>query len=247
MRYVRTFRRSAAGTRGTQLIVARRPMRHGTMRLFAAVLPPEDVLADAGRRGRRVAGAARGRTGCAGPSAAGLALHPRLLRRGRRRRPCPSCRPAGPGRPARTEPSRCGCAAAASSAGPGAVGGRRRATSPPCGCWPTRAEAAGAQGRASPMDEHRRVPAAPDRGPQPRRRRTYAPYVAALDGFAGRTWTVAELSLVRSHLPRSGRPGRAAAVRGGGGLAAGRLGAARLRSRAWTRRPETGSWPVCSC
>lgn len=34
-----------------------------------------------------------------------------------------------------------------------------------------------------------------------------APWVAALDGFAGTPWTVDALHLVRSHLPRSGTPG----------------------------------------
>ncbi|MDQ1037021.1 2'-5' RNA ligase [Streptomyces sp. V3I8] len=34
-----------------------------------------------------------------------------------------------------------------------------------------------------------------------------APYVASLDGFAGRGWTVADLCLVRSRLPVSGVPG----------------------------------------
>ncbi|GAB7109205.1 RNA 2',3'-cyclic phosphodiesterase [Streptomyces phaeofaciens JCM 4814] len=33
------------------------------------------------------------------------------------------------------------------------------------------------------------------------------PYVEALDAFASRTWTVGELVLVRSRLPRSGVPG----------------------------------------
>ncbi|MCX3063615.1 RNA 2',3'-cyclic phosphodiesterase [Streptomyces beihaiensis] len=33
------------------------------------------------------------------------------------------------------------------------------------------------------------------------------PYVTALDGFAGTAWTVRELVLVRSELPRSGVPG----------------------------------------
>ncbi|CAM5654485.1 RNA 2',3'-cyclic phosphodiesterase [Streptomyces aurantiogriseus] len=33
------------------------------------------------------------------------------------------------------------------------------------------------------------------------------PYVEALDAFAGRTWTVDELVLVRSNLPKSGVPG----------------------------------------
>ncbi|MEU1195475.1 RNA 2',3'-cyclic phosphodiesterase [Streptomyces sp. NPDC005813] len=35
----------------------------------------------------------------------------------------------------------------------------------------------------------------------------FAPYVTALDGFAGREWTVGELCLVRSNLPTSGVPG----------------------------------------
>ncbi|MFG3157602.1 RNA 2',3'-cyclic phosphodiesterase [Streptomyces sp. NPDC048219] len=34
-----------------------------------------------------------------------------------------------------------------------------------------------------------------------------APYVDALDGFTSRTWTVTDLALVRSNLPRSGVPG----------------------------------------
>ncbi|MFJ6570029.1 RNA 2',3'-cyclic phosphodiesterase [Streptomyces sp. NPDC091292] len=33
------------------------------------------------------------------------------------------------------------------------------------------------------------------------------PYVAGLDGFTGSEWTVGELALVRSNLPRSGVPG----------------------------------------
>lgn len=33
------------------------------------------------------------------------------------------------------------------------------------------------------------------------------PYLDRLDGFAGRAWTVDELALVRSNLPRSGVPG----------------------------------------
>ncbi|MGW0829770.1 RNA 2',3'-cyclic phosphodiesterase [Streptomyces prunicolor] len=33
------------------------------------------------------------------------------------------------------------------------------------------------------------------------------PYLDRLDGFAGRSWTVGELVLVRSNLPRSGVPG----------------------------------------
>lgn len=33
------------------------------------------------------------------------------------------------------------------------------------------------------------------------------PYLEALEGFTSRTWTVGELALVRSNLPRSGVPG----------------------------------------
>jgi 2'-5' RNA ligase len=33
------------------------------------------------------------------------------------------------------------------------------------------------------------------------------PYVAALAGFSSRTWTVADLALIRSNLPKSGVPG----------------------------------------
>lgn len=35
----------------------------------------------------------------------------------------------------------------------------------------------------------------------------FSPYVTALNAFTGRAWTVAELCLVRSSLPRSGVPG----------------------------------------
>ncbi|QIJ63316.1 RNA 2',3'-cyclic phosphodiesterase [Streptomyces sp. JB150] len=68
-----------------------------------------------------------------------------------------------------------------------------------------RAEAA-ARKAGVPMGEHRRY--------QPhltvarsREAVDVRPYVRALDAFAGRTWTVAELTLVRSNLPRSGTPG----------------------------------------
>lgn len=33
------------------------------------------------------------------------------------------------------------------------------------------------------------------------------PYLSVLDGFTSRTWTVDELALVRSSLPKSGVPG----------------------------------------
>jgi 2'-5' RNA ligase len=57
------------------------------------------------------------------------------------------------------------------------------------------------------MGEHRRYHphltlARSNRGPA-----DFRPYVTALDAFAGREWTVAELTLVRSRLPTSGVPG----------------------------------------
>ncbi|MEU3841983.1 RNA 2',3'-cyclic phosphodiesterase [Streptomyces sp. NPDC028635] len=68
-----------------------------------------------------------------------------------------------------------------------------------------RAEAAGRKAGVE-MGEHRRYKAhltvARSRGPVDVR-----PYLAALDGFASPRWTVGELVLVRSTLPRSGVPG----------------------------------------
>ncbi|GAA2270703.1 RNA 2',3'-cyclic phosphodiesterase [Streptomyces ruber] len=68
-----------------------------------------------------------------------------------------------------------------------------------------RAEAA-ARKAGVPMEGHRRYRAhltlARSREPFDVR-----PYVDRLDAFAGRTWTVGELALVRSNLPRSGVPG----------------------------------------
>ncbi len=68
-----------------------------------------------------------------------------------------------------------------------------------------RTEAAGRKAGV-PMGEHRRYKAhltvARSRAAVDTR-----PYVTALDPFTSRTWTVGELVLVRSHLPRSGVPG----------------------------------------
>ncbi|WP_309061706.1 RNA 2',3'-cyclic phosphodiesterase [Streptomyces sp.] len=68
-----------------------------------------------------------------------------------------------------------------------------------------RAEAA-ARKAGVPMGEHRRYKAhltlARSRDAIDTR-----PYLEALDGFRGRPWTVGELVLMRSHLPRSGVPG----------------------------------------
>ncbi|MFD7694759.1 RNA 2',3'-cyclic phosphodiesterase [Streptomyces sp. NPDC059374] len=68
-----------------------------------------------------------------------------------------------------------------------------------------RCEAAAAKAGV-PMGEHRRYKAHLTLA----RSRTAVdtrPYVTALAEFAGRTWTVTELALVRSHLPTSGVPG----------------------------------------
>ncbi|GAA2599339.1 MULTISPECIES: RNA 2',3'-cyclic phosphodiesterase [Streptomyces] len=68
-----------------------------------------------------------------------------------------------------------------------------------------RAESAGRRAGV-PMAEHRRY--RPHltlaRGRQPLDVR---PYLAVLDGFTGPTWTVTDLALVRSRLPDSGVPG----------------------------------------
>jgi 2'-5' RNA ligase len=68
-----------------------------------------------------------------------------------------------------------------------------------------RAEAA-ARKAGVPMGEHRRYKAhltvARSRGAVDVR-----PYLSALDGFTSRTWTVRDLVLVRSNLPRSSVPG----------------------------------------
>ncbi|WP_328769707.1 RNA 2',3'-cyclic phosphodiesterase [Streptomyces sp. NBC_00286] len=68
-----------------------------------------------------------------------------------------------------------------------------------------RSEAA-ARKAGVPMEEHRHyrphLTVARSRGPA-----DFAPYTALLDGFTGRPWTVSELCLVRSNLPRSGVPG----------------------------------------
>ncbi|MDF3300477.1 RNA 2',3'-cyclic phosphodiesterase [Streptomyces tropicalis] len=68
-----------------------------------------------------------------------------------------------------------------------------------------RAEAA-ARRAGVPMEEHRhyRAHLTLARG---REAVDVRPYVAALDDFASRTWTVDEVALVRSRLPRSGVPG----------------------------------------
>ncbi|MEV5338375.1 RNA 2',3'-cyclic phosphodiesterase [Streptomyces sp. NPDC052676] len=68
-----------------------------------------------------------------------------------------------------------------------------------------RAEAA-ARKAGVPMGEHRRYKAHLTVA-RSRSAVDVRPYVEALGTFAGRTWTVTELTLVRSNLPRSGTPG----------------------------------------
>jgi 2'-5' RNA ligase len=68
-----------------------------------------------------------------------------------------------------------------------------------------RAESA-ARKAGVPMGEHRRYKAHLTVA-RSREAVDVRPYVQALDAFASRAWTVAELTLVRSNLPRSGTPG----------------------------------------
>ncbi|MFD8274099.1 RNA 2',3'-cyclic phosphodiesterase [Streptomyces flaveolus] len=68
-----------------------------------------------------------------------------------------------------------------------------------------RAESA-ARKAGVPMGEHRRYKAHLTLA-RSREAFDVAPYVDALDGFTSRTWTVTDLALVRSNLPRSGVPG----------------------------------------
>ncbi|MDT0388349.1 RNA 2',3'-cyclic phosphodiesterase [Streptomyces dubilierae] len=68
-----------------------------------------------------------------------------------------------------------------------------------------RAEAA-ARKAGVPMGEHRRYKAHLTVA-RSREARDTRPYLDALAGFTGRTWTVDELVLVRSNLPTSGVPG----------------------------------------
>ncbi|MFI9762622.1 RNA 2',3'-cyclic phosphodiesterase [Streptomyces sp. NPDC051963] len=68
-----------------------------------------------------------------------------------------------------------------------------------------RAEAA-ARKAGVPMGEHRRYKAHLTVA-RSRDAVDVRPYAEALDGFTGRTWSVDELALVRSNLPKSGAPG----------------------------------------
>ncbi|SNX62039.1 2'-5' RNA ligase [Streptomyces sp. TLI_55] len=68
-----------------------------------------------------------------------------------------------------------------------------------------RAEAAGRKAGVD-MGEHRRYKAHLTVA-RSRSEVDVRPYVGALGGFTGRAWTVGELALVRSNLPRGGVPG----------------------------------------
>ena len=86
-----------------------------------------------------------------------------------------------------------------------------------------------------------RSPAAARSGPRSVRRPCWT-------AFEGAAWTAGELTLVRSNLPDVAGcrgSGRGTRRSGGGHSARGREGPVNLE--AWTRKPETGSWPVCSC
>ncbi|GGX63269.1 RNA 2',3'-cyclic phosphodiesterase [Streptomyces minutiscleroticus] len=175
------------------------------MRLFAAVLPPPDVtdeLAAAVARARRLPGADglrwTGRPGWhltlafygeVGEEAV-APLAERLARAARRTDPFELALRGG-----------------------GAFGGRALWTGvtgdvPALRLLAGRAEAA-ARRAGLPMEEHRRyrphLTLARARGRD--RAVDLAPFTAALDAFAGRSWTVRELSLVRSNLPGPGVPG----------------------------------------
>ncbi|MDO0927184.1 RNA 2',3'-cyclic phosphodiesterase [Streptomyces sp. TG1A-8] len=173
------------------------------MRLFAAVLPPEDVadeLAAEVARLRGLPGADglrwTGRPGWHftlafyGEVADDLVpgLSDRLARAAHRTAPFPLALSGG---------GRFGGGRALWAGASGDVAALRLLAG--------RAEAA-ARRAGVPMGEPRHYKAhltlARGRGPVDVR-----PHVDALDGFTGRTWTVADLALVRSHLPRSGAPG----------------------------------------
>ncbi|MEU6847601.1 RNA 2',3'-cyclic phosphodiesterase [Streptomyces sp. NPDC046716] len=168
------------------------------MRLFAAVLPPDDVIDELGARVDRLPdGDGLRWTGRSGwhltlafygdvPEATAPDLAERLARAA-----------------ARTEAFEVGLR------GGGHFGGRAlwAGVAGETAALRRLAERAEAAGRKAGIDgEHRRY--------RPhltlaRARDTYdfTPYLAALDDFAGTPWTVGELALVRSNLPRSGVPG----------------------------------------
>ncbi|MGP2439138.1 RNA 2',3'-cyclic phosphodiesterase [Streptomyces sp. JW3] len=173
------------------------------MRLFAAVLPPEDVLGELAvvvDRLRRLPGAGRlrwtGRPGrhftLAFYGEVGDDLVPelseRLARAARRTVPFPLALRGG---------GQFGRGRALWTGADGELDTLRQLAG--------RAEAAGRKAGVA-RGEHRRytphLTVARSREPFDVR-----PYLAALDGFTGRTWQVTELVLVRSNLPVSGVPG----------------------------------------
>ncbi|MFE1749534.1 RNA 2',3'-cyclic phosphodiesterase [Streptomyces anandii] len=173
------------------------------MRLFAAVLPPKDVLLEV----ERVAGELRGLPGAEGLRWTGpagwhftLAFYGEVddgavaeleerLGRAARRTPAFELALRGGGQFGRGK-----------VLWAGAEGDLRTMR-----LLAERAEAA-ARKAGVEMGEHRRYKAhlTVARG---RDAVDARPYVKALEGFGTRAWTVEELVLVRSHLPRSGVPG----------------------------------------
>ena len=220
------------------------------MRLFAAVLPPEDVAAELGSVVDELRNLPGADTGCAGPAGpAGTSRSPSTARCRRGARagavaPAWNARRGGtapfPLSPARRRPLR----------GPGAVGGRRRRRT----TLRLLAERAGAAGRKAGVDaeEHRRY--RPHLTLARSREETdFTPYVAVLDGFTGASGRSVSCVWSAAGRPQSGVPGEQPRYEVHGRSAARRtprrgwLREGRLTSEAWTRRPVTGSWPVCSC
>ncbi|MFE4048924.1 RNA 2',3'-cyclic phosphodiesterase [Streptomyces sp. YIM B13518] len=181
------------------------------MRLFAAVLPPEDVLQELAAEVaalRRLPGADGMRwTGRAGGSPDGAAdWHFTLAFYGEVDDGLVPELTARLGRAAaRTEPFRLALA------GGGQFGHGRvlwAGAEGDLGTMRLLAERAGAAARKAglAMDEHRHYKAHLTVA-RSRDAVDVRPYVESLRAFCGRPWTVDELVLVRSHLPTSGVPG----------------------------------------
>ncbi|MGW6013049.1 RNA 2',3'-cyclic phosphodiesterase [Streptomyces sp. NPDC055210] len=174
------------------------------MRLFAAVLPPEDVTGELGVAVdglRRLPGADDGVRWTTRPGwhftlafygEVGDGLVPELSVRLER-----SAR--------RTEPFSLSLRAGGRFGGralwAGAAGDVRTLA-----LLADRAVAAGRRAGVT-REEHRAYRAHLTLARSNRESADFAPYVSALDGFEGRAWTVGELCLMRSRLPASGVPG----------------------------------------